>query len=85
MYIAPVAIKTGLDKPNGHKTRIPKAKLIQLQTISLLGNKADLINLKKKKVTFLFCLSFICRLCENIICKYNTLKAKKKASFIGNI
>lgn len=48
MYIAPVAIKTGLDKPNGHKNRIPKAKLIQLQTISLLGNKADLINLKKK-------------------------------------
>nr|DBA24134.1 TPA: hypothetical protein GDO54_011833 [Pyxicephalus adspersus] len=43
MYIAPVAIKTGLDKPNGHKNRIPKAKLIQLQTISLLGNKADLI------------------------------------------
>ncbi|OCT76980.1 hypothetical protein XELAEV_18032183mg [Xenopus laevis] len=49
MYIAPVANKTGLDKPNGHKrTWIPKVKLIQLQTISLLGNNADLINLKKK-------------------------------------
>ena len=42
--------KTGLVKPNGHKrTRIPKVKLIQLQTISLLGNNADLINLKKRK------------------------------------
>lgn len=66
MYIAPVANKkTGLVKPNGHKrTRIPKVKLIQLQTISLLGNNADLINLKKRKkkkpfVTFLFCLSLI--------------------------
>lgn len=55
MYIAPVAINTGLDKPNGHKNRIPKAKLIQLQTISLLGNKADLINLKKKKLSFFAC------------------------------
>lgn len=59
MYIAPVAIKTGLDKPNGHKNRIPKAKLIQLQTISLLGNKADLINLKKKKKLLSF---FACHL-----------------------
>lgn len=71
MYIAPVANKkknwSSLVKPNGHRrTRIPKVKLIQLQTISLLGNNADLINLKKRKkerkktfVTFLFCLSLI--------------------------
>lgn len=84
MYIAPVANKkTGLVKPNGHKrTRIiPKVKLIQLQTISLLGNNADLINLKKRKKdkkTLLLLSFFAChllyRLCESIICRNNTFK-----------
>lgn len=79
--------KTGLVKPNGHKrTRIPKVKLIQLRTISLLGNNADLINLKKKrKKRKLLLLSFFaCHLYTGyvrvFICRYYTLKKKKLSS-----